>query len=761
MKRFYALMLSGLLCVSSIPVNALAVEQNEKADVVSDAAIIPIVAPINNAEPTEKGLEEAIKAVKKKITVPADYSEFNYYFYNSSAYSGASWNLTWSNPKTNSYLQVNCDSDYHINYFSEYEYSNDSNKVAKYLKSELKKTADDFITRLAPEAVGKLQYLKADYEGNYSGNYVYYYQRYENGIPFPENTVEIRVNSCTGKVMGASVNWLYNVSLPAKDTKISLEEATKKIKENMKMKLVYRTNYYSIYRENTDKTRKAYLVYEPSESYISVDAKTGEVYLKKSEWIDTVSGNTSNKEAAAADNGTGSAAQPLTEEEVSRIEELKGLISKSKAIDMVTSNPYLYLDSNLKSYSATLTKSENGNGETSYVWNIDLNDPREVNYETDKDVYRANAYASVDAKTGKILRFYASVRSYYDEKNQKWETVKVPYTKDQGKEILEKFLKSQAGKRFENSVYVSGEDDYIVYYKDDLTPVYGGYNYRYNRVNEGIEYPVNSIYGSVDGVTGKIYSFRSNWNDNVVFESPAGAISADKALDYYLSKEGYGLQYEINTVNKFNSDARLSKELYDVSDAYSVEYAVRLVYHPEVKPSDISPFTGEQLDSNGEVYKKESAYTYKDIDSIDNKRNILLLADMNIGFTGDNFLPYKEVTRGELDSILEEIGYGYYAAEDGDNSQNQLLTRESTAQVLIDRLGIKKLSKLENIFKTGYADEEMISKEYLGAVSLAKGLGLMGASTGNNFNPQEKVTRSQAVDLIMNFISVQQKGIYN
>ena len=36
-------------------------------------------------------------------------------------------------------------------------------------------------------------------------------------------------------------------------------------------------------------------------------------------------------------------------------------------------------------------------------------------------------------------------------------------------------------------------------------------------VNEGIEYPYNYLYGSVDGVTGKIYSFGSYWNENVEF----------------------------------------------------------------------------------------------------------------------------------------------------------------------------------------------------------------------------------------------------
>lgn len=759
MKRLYAVMLSGLLVASSVPMNSTASELDATMD-ISPIAIKAEDPASSKVEPTEKGLEEVIKAIKSKITVPSEYSEFDYYFYNSGTYTNAFWYLTWRIPNENSYIQVNCDANSHITYFYHYDNAKDKEGVVKYLKSELKETAEKFITKLEPQAVGRLKLLSSEYEGSYSGNYAFHYQRVENGVPFPENTIDIQVNSISGEVSGATVNWIYGVSIPSKETKLTLEEATKLIKENMKMKLVYRSDYYNIYKEGGYEPQKAFLVYEPSERYISVDAKTGDVYLKKSEWVDTGADYTNEKEEAATDSASGAASRALTEEEIAKIKELNGLISKSNAIKKVTSNSYLYLDSNLKSYSATLSKTVNASGDASYVWNVELNDPREINYETDTDLYRAYAYAVVDAKTGKILSYHASVKNYYDEKNQKWETVKIPYSKESGKVTLEKFLNSQIENRFKNSVFTSQNDDYVVYYTKDNTPVYGGYSYQYNRVNEGIEYPYNSIYGSVDGVTGKIYSYSSNWNDDVVFESPKGIISADKALDFYLGKEGYGLQYEINVINKLDTKYPMTKEYYDLSDAYSVEYEIRLVYHPEVNPYYISPFTGEQLENSGEVYKKDAAYTYKDIDSIDNRHNILLLSDMNIGFEGDYFLPEKEITQGELIAILNKVGFGYVGATD-ESSKNEPITKEEAAQAIIDLLGMKKVSALEGIYKTGYADEEMISKKYLGAVAIAKGLGLMDAASENYFKPQDNVTRSEAVDLIMNFITVQKKGIYN
>ena len=54
------------------------------------------------------------------------------------------------------------------------------------------------------------------------------------------------------------------------------------------MKLSYKTNYYRIFDSgNSEYVKKAFLVYEPEISYISIDANTGEVYLTKSEWIET------------------------------------------------------------------------------------------------------------------------------------------------------------------------------------------------------------------------------------------------------------------------------------------------------------------------------------------------------------------------------------------------------------------------------------------------------------------------------------------
>ncbi|MBP1754854.1 MAG: hypothetical protein H6Q59_1252 [Firmicutes bacterium] len=761
MRRLFVLMLSGVILASSVSMDAsAATAKTITKDMPVASAPISIIKgePMGStSQPSQLALEDAIKSVKAKITVPTEYSVFNYYFNDASTYSDGFWNMTWSTTDGNSSITVSCDESYHITSFSQYNNNGTATGISKYLKKELRDTAEKYIAQVAPETNGKLEYINANFDSMYSGNYVYNYQRIENGIAFPDNTVQVYVNSITGNVSALNVNWLYNAKLPSSTTEITKEKATQLIKDNMKMKLVYRSNYYSIFDQNGNSTKKAFLVYEPTQSYISVDAKTGKIYLTKTEWINTRDEMNKATEAAAADSSAATTTSQLTEEEIAKVKELANIISKEAAIKVITGNSALYLDKNLTSYTATLNKAEDRSGKSTYVWNISLSDPREINYEKDKSYYRAYAYASVDAVSGKILSFSATVKSYYDEISKKWNSVKVPFDRKEAQAVLEKFLKKQSSTRFNNSVLTDSTDDYVVYYKNEQ-PVYGGYHYQYNRVNEGIEYPYNSIYGSVDGVTGKIYSFGSYWDDDIVFESPKGAMTAEKALETYLSKDGYELQYEINQITKY-TPAKQTKEIIEVNDLSKTEYEVRLVYSPVINPPYISPFTGEQLNYQGEVYKEAKPYTYQDIKDEKYYRSILLLADMNIGFDGENFLPDQAITVSELNELLNKIGY-YYTGEVAKEVNNNRITREEIAATFIAKLGLEKMANLSGIYKTGYADESSIDTKFLGAVALAKGYGLMASNSDNNFNPKSNITRFDAVNLILKYIEVQKSGIY-
>lgn len=693
-------------------------------------------------------MEKVLRLVKGIVTIPKEYSEFSYYYNDNSYSKNQIWNFTWRNPKDGNRIRVNSDGKGNISYYQKSNYEREQG-IAKYLKKELEQTAISFVKSMNPTIVNKLSLLETNYTGIYEGNYEYHYVRMENDIQFPDNFVTVYVDSISGEVARYNVNWNYETKVPTSKAKLTKDDAYKIISQHVKMNLSYRMNYQWISRgDSTVIDKKAYLVYEPSQTYIAVNAVTGEVYHTKSEWNEKESTNDS---AAAEEMATGSAMKDgaLTQQELDKIAELQKLISKQKAIDIISNHKTLYIDKSLNSYDANLEQT----GDGQYVWYISLNDSRPYDAKKEKEYYRAYANAMVDAKSGKILSFNASIKSNFDSINQKWNTVKVKYDGKAAQEILEKFIKESHNEQFKKTKLSSQTPGYIAFMKNESTPVYGGYNYNYNRVNEGIEFVYNSINGSVDGVTGKIYEFNVNWDDDIVFDSPKKAISPEKAFEYYMKDDGFNLVYELNQVHTFDPNYKGTDKFYEGSDAYSYKEEIRLVYNTNIFPYAISPFTGEKLDYSGATYQDSSNIFYTDVKDVKENRNILLFADMNIGFEGSSFQKDKVITIGDLQALLSKVGYYL----NNDLSKEKTISREELAFYLVDLLGLKEVAALKDIYLLRFADEYTIKAEYYGAVALAKGFGFITEESNNNFNPSHQITRGEMMDILSKFIDAAER----
>lgn len=736
-KKIIPLALIGCMLFTGLPVEAAGITVAEETKARENVV----------TEPTDKKLESVIKVVKAKIFIPKEMNKFDYYYNTQNAYENSYWYLNWSNEDYSQNITVCVDQNENI-----ISYNFNDNKggrsTPKYLKSELQSTAMDFIKKIAPKVADKIELVKAESYGSYNSQYVYTFRRVENKIPMPDNAVTVGVNFETGVVTSYDLNWLFDVKVPSADVKISEKEAAEKLGKKVTMKLSYQNAYETDEKGNT--TVKAFLVYQPELSYASVNAKTGEIYTTQNQWVST-SKNESTKEAAADTAGRGG----LTEEEIEKIEDLKGLISKDKAIKAVTGNTSLLLDKNAKSVSAHLYKyrdyyyiSENKDAEDRYVWNINFSDPREVNSEKGGDTYRAYARATVDAKTGKLISFSSSVKdSYYNGLEGK-ELPKIKYSKKQGQTILESFLKNQIPNLFENSVLSANEGSYVIGFKGEKE-IYGGYYYNYDRVHEKINYSYNGIYGAVDGITGKIYEFSYNWDENIQFESPKNIISPEKAYEYYSTMDTFGLIYEINNIHSYNDKAKVQEQV----DGYSVKSEIRLVYRNDLYPPYVSPFTGKQLDNDGKEYKANAGnYSYSDISGHKSEKNILLLAELGVGFEGGKFLPDQAITGKELNEFLTKLNY-YYNKQYELSSNNSSITRIDAAKFTVQILGYDNIAKLKGVYNTAFVDQSQITESNIGYAALAYGLKLINTNDRNEFRPNEKLTRAEATDMVLALLS--------
>lgn len=723
-KKIGAVILSSALIVSALPIQSFAA-----ADPIQTAKIAAGVQ--SGAAVSSEDLESMINTVKSKITIPSELSEFSYNYYTGDPYSTNTWNLTWSTKDGSKSINVNSDSKGHITYYG--YYTNQSYKPV-YLQSELKDKADAFIKGITPDIFSKLQYIQTSSTASYNGSYTYQYQRVENGIPMPDNTVSVSVNYQTGVVTTYSSNWLYDVTIPSSNAKITKDAAATLIGKNSKMTLSYQSAYTT--DNNGKSTAKAFLVYSPEKSYIAVDALTGKVYDTQNLWNVTYT----SKAEASLDMGSAKAGN-LTPQESAEVDSIKGLISKNDAINAIKGNTKLLFDKNMTSITANLYKNTNINGTTAYVWNVSFSDPREVK-EGSTNSYRAYAYASVDAKTGKIMSYYSSTNNYYNTTKDKWNDTKIKYTAKQGKSIFEGFLKTEIPDYFKNSSYTGTSNDYIIAYKDSK-PVYGGYSYNYQRMNEKIPYAGNNIYGAVDGVTGKIYNFNYNWDTQLTFEAPTNIISADKAFTNYMANEGYHLVYEVYYKNAVSSST------------YTQTPLVRLVYRTDISPDYISPFTGKQLDYDGKEYvKPTSLYNYTDIQGNSSARNIILLANMGIGFEGGLFKPTQAITTTELNDFISKAGF--YADSSKYKLTGTSVSRMDAAKYAVQVLGLEKAAKISGIYTLNVADQSLINQSDLGYAAIAFGLKLLVPNNSNQLHASDNLTRQDAADLIVAMLNSQE-----
>jgi hypothetical protein len=751
-NKILPMFLAGSLCIAGLPVTSFAaVTASSTGEITTSKEMSVTAEPYQGTtpypEPTKEALESIIKSVKTRITIPKELTEFEYSYSAESSYDSAAWNLNWFRKGYKKQISIQTDQFGNILSYNEYGNGNRNSKP-EYLKKELVSAAKDFIKKVAPDIYNNIEYVGAESQGIYSAMYMYQFRRVENKIPMPDNTISVGINFSTGKVELYRANWLYNIKIPSPEATISKTEAAKIIGKEVKMTLSYQNAYIT---DTAGKTKtKAFLVYSPDKSYIAVNAATGEVYTTQNEWITKNEYvMDSSKAAATADGNDGG----LTEQEITEADSIKGIISREEAIKSVTDNKSLLLDKNLKNINATIYKQYDYTGDSKksrYVWNITMSDPREVDYNSG-NLYRAYANAVVDAQNGQLVSFNSNVKDLNSMNKKELESIKIKYSKSQCQSIMEEFLKKQIPDKFKNSVLSEDNGDYIIAYKDDKE-VYGGYNFNYDRVNQGINYSYNRIYGSVDGVTGKIYNYNYSWDDNIVFESPYNLISAAQAFESYISKDGFNLVYEINNKHYYKQTINS----VNTSDAYSKEYEVRLVYRTDITPQYISPFTGKQLGYDGEAYiKDKNSYSYSDIKGIESARNIMLLADNGIGFKGGQFLPDKPITGNELFELLTSTNINYDADKYQEKKNDSSFTRMEAARLAIQLLKYENIAKLKNIYSADFKDKDQISEDDMGYAALANGLNLVCVDSNKEFMPNAKLTRAEAADMIVTMIGLQ------
>ena len=703
-----------------------------------------VLAPAGAIAEGEKGMEDIIKIVKSKLTIPDNYSEFNYNVSND--FNKKVWYLNWNTKNgMDGGISVSVDDrGTIINYNSYKPQDYTKKKFPQVSKTEARTKAEDFVKRINPSVLSQVKFNESTQ--NLSVEYVYYfnYTRMVNGIPFYNNSVNVEVNTATGEVQSYNLNWTDDLVFPKTDNVISIEAAQKAYREKLGLRLVYNTKM-------EDKKTSVYAAYEPKYGMnYFIDALTGEkLNLEPGYYGPYAGGGMYDKMNASATQAKGEEAAPvLTPEELKAVDQVSKLITKEVAESKARAFKYLELTSDYKLQNASLSKE--WSVPDTFTWYLYFEKAPSGN---DKE-YRSVS-ARLDALTGEIKGFNGD-RGLLANAEGKYDEV-------QAKSAVEAFLKEVQAGKFSQTEYDDAVTGFIT---PSAEKKQAQYNFRYIRKVNGVAFPGNALSVTYDAVNGKVVSYDMAWYE-LAFPSVEKAVSIDTIYEKLFNEIGMELQYSVKYPDSYYRGG---------SGGEGAKPEVKLVYSPrKTKPLLFDAYTGIILNSDGKPYKEAKPVMYNDISGNFAEKQITALAEYGIALEGNSFKPGSSITQKDFLLLLSKTMNYYevqpYAATDANKETDQLysfmiregvvkqnekapdstVTKEEGVKFIIRALKYDKVADIKGIFICTFKDKDSIAPDLLGYVSIAQGLKIVSGSNGY-FSPKANLSRAETAVMIYNYM---------
>lgn len=532
--------------------------------------------------------------------------------------------------------------------------------------------------------------------------------------------------------------------VPSAKTKITQAQARTALRDTLALRLEYVLPQ--------DGGKQAVLRYLPeSGDEYYVDAATGELVNLTELSRDVEKGGMAGGSftAAAEDAGEApAAAGSLSQAEQQGAEKLKGVLSRddldarARAISALGLEQYT-----LSGADYTVARDGDESGETQVT--AALRYGQQVNGTS----WRRTV--TLDARTGELIRVYSS--AWMPE-----EAVERTVSRDTALTTAQAFLKDQCGDQF-SKMAIYGDNDAL----EGQRTVSHSFTFA-QKVN-GYFFPENSIQVGVDATDGSISLYEKQFDDAVTFDSPAGILTADQALDAWL--DTYTVQLEYVMVP---AAVDYSKPEYQPLADYGVSYLYKLVLGYRLERQDyllgIDAKTGQPV--RFRWTSEDQGITYDDLSGHWAGEKIGKLAKYGVGYTGGSFQPDKALTQLDLVALLASTeGYLYDGTREGaadelyeyaislgllrreDRADGRVLTRTETVRCILDAVGYGPIARLEGIFRTKFIDDASIPRADYGYVALAQGLGVVSGDTAGRFRPNASATRAQAAAMLCNLMS--------
>lgn len=752
--------LVSMLLLSNVPL-ALA-DEAVPAAMSSKPILIPPGGSEASPGDAKISKERAIELAKSYVTIPEGYTIESVNL-NSNSYNGnriINWNISFRKLVDNKNIgnmniTINGLNGKLMEYYS---YSNDPDYKPSYPpKVDLQKAkgiAAEWIAKLNPDEREQLLYndileqsLKAPLNGSYQ--YSIRYDRTHNGVPFPQNGINIQVNG-DGIVTQYSFNWDESSTFE-KATPISEEAAAKAFRD----KLVPKLNYLML---NEAKGERKPVVAYTMELPI-LNAATGEVW----------------KQGPAA-SVSQEPEKPLTDAPLSAPPASNLNLTKEQALEKVSST--FKLPEGIKLEDASYNESTNPvTGEVQSIWNLRWNEEKSADSTIRAGI---NVWATVNSKTGEITNFSRNTYSPYGDQKP----VEPKVTVEEAKAKAIEFVKKQLPAHTDQLVLDTAAIANLLNMPAEQRKMMTAWDIPFKRIIDGVYVNYENVHLAVDKVSGEITNYQFNFTNVAYPKQKPSVIDLSKAkelllspytikLNYVQSNQGLGIM-PIEKIRVMMA----AGELPQGSDTTDKE--AKLVYVLQSKYSGDSYFldavTGQwRNSSNGEAMSLEKVHV-TDIEGHYAQTELQIMLDYQaLDVTDGKVSPNASITRGELVKMLVIAMNGgrsgiYYGAERAasfkdvrnesplfayvenavdrgiiqrgkDFNPQEIMNREDMAELIVGALGYKKLTDYANIFSDKFSDAGLLKNR--GEAAIVIGLGIMTLSDGS-FNPKQEVTRAQA-----------------
>ncbi|CAM5785055.1 YcdB/YcdC domain-containing protein [Brevibacillus borstelensis] len=572
---------------------------------------------------------------------------------------------------------------------------------------------------------------------NADASYAFRFVRLVDDIPFPDNSVDITVDS-SGKVTNYSVSWNDDVTFESPGKMISSEEAAELFQKALKPTLSYVVPWEA-QGENRDKPILAY----DNPFKLFLDGSDGTLLTPQL------------KPAKPEEEPVPASSKPLSPRNAGKP------LSQDAAVSLVDQV------FGLKGYALrSANYSESDHRSNRPVWNLDFENK-------EKQVF---ASAAVDAITGDVYSFYTNLPDTLKAAATKQETNPKAIEK-RAIEDLKKFAPTWA-----NRLYLDPPQEETGEQQPDTS-----YTVRFLRLVNGIAAASGSAHLIYDKKSGELMSFNLDFGRESYPSRLGDHISADKAAEAWLKEAKPEAVYMLEQL-----PVKPLEQKGGVEIAPLPERKAKLVYRMTTTPLEQGYF----LDAlSGEWRSTATGKTIElhrtppsDLDGHKAEKELLLMYEYDaLSLVDGKIMPEKEITRGEMiEMLMISLNQGrmfgislerkasfadvantsrYFAAVEAavdrgllDRNVSSLrpdekITREELADMLVRALGYRKLADYSDMFQSDLTD--IAKSKNRGAIVIVTSLGIM--KSGQEFHPEDTVSRADAAIAFSRFLEVRSK----